>query len=331
MDDELLGPFARLLTDLSPPATVRGAEKDGSAPELWAAIGDSGFLDALVPEDSGGVGLLPQNIASLVIACGEHLVPVPVAETIVARALLARHGADVPADAPILLWPLSEDGMLSSPVAPVFSDGCLALVQSGNGMTLVEAAQGERDGFGLPAALISADAPPLAAFESDIDLLTWAAAITSAHMAGAMNRVLAMSIAHASERNQFGRPLSKFQAIQHHLAVMAERVAASNAAAHFVFASERLALNPWRAAAAKCMVNQAAPDCCGLAHAVHGAIGISEEHDLQLHTRRIKRWQLSFGSEAYWARRVAASWREQGGGTSIDRIRRQIRGGSADG
>jgi acyl-CoA dehydrogenase len=38
-----------------------------------------------------------------------------------------------------------------------------------------------------------------------------------------------------------------------------------------------------------------------IAHAVHGAIGISEEYDLQLLTRRLHGWRLADGSEGYWA------------------------------
>ena len=45
------------------------------------------------------------------------------------------------------------------------------------------------------------------------------------------------------------------------------------------------------------------------AHAVHGAIGITEEYDLQLFTRRLHAWRLADGSERYWARVIGeAVW-----------------------
>ena len=37
-----------------------------------------------------------------------------------------------------------------------------------------------------------------------------------------------------------------------------------------------------------------------IAHAVHGAIGITTEYDLQLYTRRLHEWRMAHGSEAYW-------------------------------
>ena len=41
---------------------------------------------------------------------------------------------------------------------------------------------------------------------------------------------------------------------------------------------------------------------CGsprLAHALHGAIGVTAEYDLQLWTRRLHEWWLAHGSEAH--------------------------------
>ena len=50
------------------------------------------------------------------------------------------------------------------------------------------------------------------------------AVVVSAMIAGASDRILAMSIDHASQRVQFGKPIAKQQAVQQQLAVMAEQV-----------------------------------------------------------------------------------------------------------
>ena len=47
------------------------------------------------------------------------------------------------------------------------------------------------------------------------------------------------------------------------------------------------------AATAKSVAGKAAARIAASAHAVHGAIGISEEHDLQLFTRRLHAWRLA--------------------------------------
>ncbi|PTN43242.1 acyl-CoA dehydrogenase, partial [Achromobacter xylosoxidans] len=55
-----------------------------------------------------------------------------------------------------------------------------------------------------------------------------------------------------------------------------------------------------RVAVAKARCSEAALVVSELAHAVHGAIGFTEEYDLQLYTRRLHAWRQTAGSEAYW-------------------------------
>lgn len=326
MDNELLDPFVSLLEDVSPLSAVRHAEINGDVSTIWPVIQDSGFLDALIPEDKGGAGLSPQGIAPLMIACGEHLVPAPVAETIAARAIMAQSGVS-PTEEPVTLWPQTAEGHLFSTVAPAFCSDAMALTQSGDLFRLVALEAGERDAFNFIPAILPSHGSTITEFTiAGPDLMSWMAAINAAYMAGAMNTMLSLSIEHANTRMQFGRPLAKFQVIQHQLAIMSERVAAANAAAQVGFGGIELILNSWRASVAKCLANEAAGETCAIAHAIHGAIGVSEEHGLQLYTRRIRRWQLSFGSESYWAQEAVKPWltADAENKTSIDIIRGQM-------
>ncbi len=59
MDDLLLDSFVRLLADTSTPAAVRQAEESGDAADIQRALEESGFLDALLPEEKGGAGQRP--------------------------------------------------------------------------------------------------------------------------------------------------------------------------------------------------------------------------------------------------------------------------------
>lgn len=129
-----------------------------------------------------------------------------------------------------------------------------------------------------------------------------------------------MSVNYANERVQFGKPIGRQQAIQQQLAVMAEQVLL----VRFAAASgcrDGLAPSPLAAASAKQVASAAVPLIASIAHAVHGAIGITAEYDLQLHTRRLHEWRLADGSDGYWARRLGEARLGSAAATSIDFVR----------
>ena len=99
---------------------------------------------------------------------------------------------------------------------------------------------------------------------------------------------------------QFGKPIGRQQSLQQMLALMAEDMIACRIAAQ-LGASQGIAVSLATAATAKITTSAAAPRIAASAHAVHGAIGISEEYDLQLLTRRLHQWRLADGSEGYWS------------------------------
>jgi acyl-CoA dehydrogenase len=129
------------------------------------------------------------------------------------------------------------------------------------------------------------------------------AVLDAARMAGAAARLLDMTVAYANERVQFGKPIGRQQAIQQQLAVMAEKMVMMRMAARI-----GTGCGGWpglaAAATAKSVASAAAVEVAAIAHAVHGAIGISEEHDLQLYTGRLHEWRIASGSEGYWRRRL---------------------------
>ena len=303
----LLDPFVDILRDQVSSAIVRESEWSRRPPALWQIFEDSGFADALIAEEFGGVGLAPAEVQPLIVACGDYLLPAAFGQTMIARMLIAKAGCDVPTG-PIVLWPQTADGRLRSLVAPGACEAAMALTQCGDAFALrqLRATPHEKDGFGLMTTAID-EAPPLLGFAApDVDLFDIAAALTACLMVGAMSRMLSMTLDYANNRQQFGRPLGKFQAIQHQLAGAAEHVALAGVAARLPFIGDK-AFDPVRVAIAKLIANQATDVLCTVAHGVHGAIGISEEYDLQLYSRRLRRWQQSFGSETVWAQRIATA------------------------
>lgn len=321
--NELLDPFNRLLEDVAPPSTVRAIEAGGSADALWESLTESGFLDALVPESAGGAGLSLADMNSLLQALGRYAVPVPVAETMVARALLASAGQEYPAG-PIVLAVLN--GQVTAPV-PFAQIASHALVECGEQLILTPLSpaniRATEVSHSLAACLFWQGQPEGLRIDRPAGgLRCLSAVLKAADIAGAADRLLDMTTAYANERVQFGKPIGKQQAIQQQLAVMAEQVVASRIASQ-IGCTQGLSPSLEIAATAKHVTSSAAVQIANIAHAVHGAIGISEEYDLQLYTRRMREFRLADGSEGYWAGLLGGSRLANAAENSVDFIRQR--------
>jgi acyl-CoA dehydrogenase len=136
-------------------------------------------------------------------------------------------------------------------------------------------------------------------------------------MSGALEKAMDLAVNYAQERVQFGRPISKFQAVQQNLAVLAGQTAAAVAAANLgieALSDPDPDRQEFLIAIAKTRVGEAATLACEIAHQVHGAIGFTKEYALQLSTRRLWSWREEFGGDPEWAARVGAYACRRGAG-----------------
>ncbi len=114
-------------------------------------------------------------------------------------------------------------------------------------------------------------------------------------MLGGADAVLEMTVEFAKQRTQFGRPVGSFQAVQHHCANMATDAEGCRRIAYQ--AAWKVAEGEpadREVAMAKAWVSSAYQRICNTAHQLHGAIGFTKEHDLQLYTRRAKVQELTY-------------------------------------
>jgi acyl-CoA dehydrogenase len=126
-------------------------------------------------------------------------------------------------------------------------------------------------------------------------------------MAGAAQTVLDQTRSYTAVREQFGRPLARFQAVQQSLAALAAEVTAvqlSADAAAVALANDdptaRVAV-----ASAKAYASAAAGTIASIGHQLHGAIGFTQESQLGLFTTRLWAWREEFGNELAWRGTVA--------------------------
>lgn len=331
MSEAFTAPFERLLADHCPPAVVRQIEAGGSPAALWATLTESGFLDALVPETQGGAGLTLAEAFPLFVAEGRRVLPLPLAHTMLARALLAVEGPPAPAGmiaiAAQARW--AADGSIACPGTPYGLLADWVAVDGPDGARLLPTAGAERRASGVHGSLRADLRWPVlpAAARVSPHPARWCeagAALAAAQMAGALEQVLGMTVAFANQREQFGRSIGKFQAIQHQLAVLAEHVAASRIAAQIGCSGGGPAPEPLRAALAKSRTSEAAALAAPTVHAVHGAIGITAEFDLQLYTRRLHEWRSDFGAEGHWNRVLGRALLASDAGSTLDFMRHAL-------
>jgi alkylation response protein AidB-like acyl-CoA dehydrogenase len=307
MDALLFESIDRLLAGCSTPAVVREVERGQGAAALWAQVESSGYAELLVDEAAGGAGLGLREGFALWLACGRHALPVPLAHTAWVRAVLPLAGVPTPRGPLTLGSMCSRDaqGAWRCQNVPFGMVADWVLFSDAQGAALLPMAAGERRPsgvFGSLQAHIQWPARPDGALTlpGPIDLLSAGALITAALMAGAMQGVLEATVSYANDRAQFGKSIGKFQAVQQQLSVMAEQVFAARMAAEIGCAGEGIAPHPLRAAVAKARASEAAEKVVAIAHAVHGAIGVTAEYDLQLLTRRLQEWRADFGSQGWW-------------------------------
>lgn len=132
------------------------------------------------------------------------------------------------------------------------------------------------------------------------------AAARVALTAGALARILALSIEHANTRQQFGRPLGKFQAVQQNLAILAAEAGAVAAATRALADALDRHDAAFETAAAKLRANRAIGIGTAIAHQVHGAIGFTRDHPLHRFTGALLRWRGECGNDRFWADRLGA-------------------------
>jgi acyl-CoA dehydrogenase len=322
----------RLFAEQVDKAARERVEAGGFDARLWQLAVDHGFAHALASEAAGGVGATWSTAAPILHGIGFWQVPLPLAETMVARLLLSLAGMHAP-EGPIALieqgcgntlrsssagHALRIDGTVhhlawarhATTALVSLSDRRLALIDLHDAGTIQ--CHPHADPAGLPSdSVVFKNAPCIAQAASPLELAqpvwTLGALARALMMVGALESLLEQSVRYANERVQFGKPIGRNQAIQQQLALMAgdagaARIAALAAAADAPSATQLDAPSAaFSIAVAKVRAGEAATRATAIAHQVHGAIGFTREHPLHFATRRLWAWREQFGSDAWWA------------------------------
>jgi acyl-CoA dehydrogenase len=334
----LLESMSRLFEDHCTKQVADAAETGVFAQSLWDQVAETGVPLAALPESAGGADAEWSDLFAALRVAARFSAPIPLAETMLAGWAAASCGLET-SDGPMTVGPvraadrltLERDGngwRLSGaatrlPYAShatrtvLIADGpdgeMVVSLEGTSGAQLTKGkniANESRDGLSFDNVRLSADqAAQVASGVSRAALYRRGALARATMMSGALEKAMDLAVTYAQERVQFGRPISKFQAVQQNLAVLAGQTAAAVAAANLgieALSDPDEGRQEFLIAIAKTRVGEAATLACEIAHQVHGAIGFTKEYALQLSTRRLWSWREEFGGDPEWAAKVGA-------------------------
>jgi acyl-CoA dehydrogenase len=289
---------------------------------LWRNLEETG-LSRLTSTPDLGAG--PTEAAIVLSGLARYAAAVPAAETdILAAWLGAQAGLELPDTGPLTVA-IAEADITGGRITGV-ADGVpwaraattivlAARTPDGLFVGIVEAPEFE-DGHNLagePRSSLTFDIAADDLIRLDLvvaeELIRRGAWSRCVQIIGALDAAAELTVAHTRERIQFGRSLSKFQAVQHSLASMAGEIERARAAASLAVAAVTdhgfgSPETDYAVTVAKVTLGRVVGPVTAIAHQLHGAIGVTIEHQLWLATMRAQSWIDEFGSTHLYARRL---------------------------
>ncbi len=307
---------------------------------VWRQMCEMGWTGLLVAEDAGGSGLGMAELCALCEELGAGLVPEPlVAVAMAARLLPAGHLTPVLSGERVVIPAWQErantygldgqstalrDGRLHGRkmFVPLAAGADAFLVTTQAGLALVARdAPGltvdiERTQDGGNIGTLTLDGAAGEAVPGDAaDPLDEAALASAAYMLGVMDRAFAMTLDYLKTRQQFGKLIGSFQALQHRAADLTIQLALTRASVESAAATLDQttvpALRRGAVSRAKARASEAGMIVTRQCIQLHGGIGYTDEYDVGLFLRKAMVLCNLYGSAALHRARFAAVSPEQ--------------------
>ncbi|MFK8050486.1 MAG: acyl-CoA dehydrogenase family protein [Halioglobus sp.] len=312
-----------LLNEVTPERVRASWEMDsGRESALWQQLTELGLVGVTVPEEFGGLGMNELDFVLLAQECGYVALPEPLVHTaLVAVPMLSAIGGELAStwlpkiasgESKVVVGLeqnlLVEDAHVADLLLIEKEGSIYALLPEQCSLRHNQSVDPSRRLFSVE---FSASVEPLV---SGVGALALAAAAANrgalgcaAQALGLAQRMIDLSVAYTSDRNQFGKPIGSFQAVKHLMSNVAVRLEYAKAPVHrAAYAiSQNLKSSPENVSHAKLMAceagNLAAKNCVQ----VHGAMGYTWEVDLHIFMK--KAWALSntWGDAAFHKSRIA--------------------------
>lgn len=291
---------------------------------LWRNLAETGLARLTsTPELEAG----PSELAIVLRGLARHACTVPIAETDLLAAWLSQTaGLPLPDDEPLTVATVDAtavDGRIRGTAVDVpwtrAAHTIILAAKTSDALFVTQVDPGQLeilDGQNLagePRDRVTVDLPAgmfrkLGTAVHD-ELLRRGAWARCVQIVGALDVAAELSVAHTKARVQFGRPLAKFQSVQHALAAMAGEIEKARATATLAVAAADdhgfdAPQTDYAVTVAKVVLGQTVGPVTTIAHQLHGAIGATAEHRLWRATMRAQSWITEFGTTNWHARRL---------------------------
>jgi alkylation response protein AidB-like acyl-CoA dehydrogenase len=317
--------------------------KAGIDAEAWKQIVEAGWLSALVAEERGGLGLGIFDLALALEEIGKQVVMAPLTEQASAVWALAQAGAAVsdamasklvvPATRPPAqsygsraAGPRLDAQTLSGTVSFVpFADAAEAFLVTANdgdalclvpriakgltistthnvdGSTSSELTFDRVEAAGEQVVAQGDKARTIAGRMEELLLLG-----TAAELLGTAQAALDITLAYIKLREQFGKQIGSFQALQHRAVNCYVDVELNRSLIFAVLAAwDADTCHPAMVSAVKARIGRCALDTVRAALQLHGAIGYTDEHDIGIYYKRAVALAAKYGNEITHAGRFS--------------------------
>ena len=338
-----------ILSDHSTQESVIAAEGPGWNGSLWNVLCEMGFATISIPESAGGSDGDLADACLVLHELGRSAAAVPFVEnTLLAGWALTEADVALPDGISTMSTGSPKDDVtVTGDSGGAVLDGALHrvpwaahskqivvladidgkphLIQVPTASTTIEPgrnlAMESRDMVRFEKVTVAADKVVVAPASVNQESLRLRGALgRAALIAGALDRVNEITVRYTAEREQFGRPIARFQAVQRHLVRIAEQTVSARMAVDAAAINAVTHLDFFDIASAKIVASEAAGTVSAASHQAHGAIGMTKEYELGQLSRRLWSWRDECGSEAVWSRRLGIQVAEAGADALWPRI-----------
>jgi alkylation response protein AidB-like acyl-CoA dehydrogenase len=287
------------------PERVRAAMATDTADDraLFSAAADQGWTSLIIPETYGGLGLGTVDLAVVAEEMGRACMPGPLFATIFASAAILHAGTEeqkrkwlepIAAGEMRATVALSNEFVLDAGVAELILRFTEDGIEEVEGTTITRMPSMDET-----RKLYSIDKNSFGRNDAVVDI---AAVALCAEMVGGMQWILDTTVAYAKTRQQFGRVIGSFQAVQHLCADMLLMTESARSATY----NAAWEMTPLAVSIAKAYCSESYREVANRGIQVHGGIGFTWEHDLHLYFRRAKTSETLFGDATFHRERIAS-------------------------